>query len=79
LAPVRVGGHHDAVDVELKELLLGGADCRRNGRQNNRRLQIMCRFRGLRAAPNKELVVNVCRAEGVQSEPRITPKIGAFG
>jgi hypothetical protein len=65
--------------VELKELFLGGADCRRNGRQDYRRLEIMRRFRGLCAAPNQELVVNICRAEGMESEPRITPKIGAFG
>jgi hypothetical protein len=29
--------------------------------------------------PNEELVVNLRGAEGVKSEARITPKVGAFG
>jgi hypothetical protein len=76
---VRVGGHHYAVNVELKELLLAGADSCGKGSRSNRRSQIICRLSGFCLAPNKELDVNVWRAEGVESEPRIAPKIGAFG
>jgi hypothetical protein len=79
LAPVRVGGHHYAVNVELKELLLAGADSRGKGSLSNRGSQSIRRLSGFCTAPNKELVVNVWRTEGVESEPRITPKIGAFG
>jgi hypothetical protein len=65
--------------VELKELLLAGAHGGGKGGSNDRRLEIRHRLCRFRAAPNEELVVNVRRREGVQSETRIAPKIGTFG
>jgi hypothetical protein len=76
---VRVGGYQYAVNVELKELLLTGADRRGKGGRSNRRSQSIRRISGVCPAPNKELVVNIWRTEGVQSEPGIVPKIGALG
>ena len=74
-----VSGHHDAVNVELKELLLAGTDGGGKGSRNNRRSQSLCGLGGFCAASNKELVVNFSRTEGLEGEARIAPKIRAFG
>ena len=74
-----VSGHHDAVNVELKELLLAGTDGRGKGSHNNRRTQSLCGVGRFCAASNKELVVDVSRTEGLEGEARIAPKIRAFG
>ena len=74
-----VSGHHDAVNVELKELLLAGTDGGGKGSRNNRLVQSLCRLGGFCAAANKELVVNFSRTEGLEGEARIAPKIRAFG
>jgi hypothetical protein len=76
---VCVRSQQRAVNVELKELFLISANCGWNGGGNDRRLQIRHRLRGLCVTPNEELVVNLRGAEGVKSEARITPKVGAFG
>ena len=79
LAPVRVGGHQDAVDVELKELFLIGADDGGNSGRDDGGLEIGRGLRRLCTAPNEELIVDVRRAKGVKSETGIASKISAFG
>jgi hypothetical protein len=79
LAPVGVGSEQHAVDAELKELLLIGTDGRRHGSRNNRPLQIIRGLRWLCAAPDEELIVNIGRAESVESESWFAPKIATLG
>ena len=73
-----VDGHQHSVDVELKELFLGGADSCGNGSRNDRTLQSSRWLRGFCATPNEELVINIRRTNGMKSETGIAPKVSSF-
>ncbi len=75
---MRVVRNQHAVNVELKELFLICADCGRHCGRDDRCFQITRRLYGLCVAPNKELVVNVRRGEGVQRKTGIAPKIATL-
>jgi hypothetical protein len=64
--------------MEMKELLLIGADRRRNGGRDDCSFQISRRLRRLGMAPNEELVVNIRRREGVERKTGVAPKIRSF-
>ena len=70
-----VGCNEHTVEMELKELLLVGADGSRHSSRDDRGLQVCGRLDGTSSAANKELVVDIRRRKRMQGEARIAPQI----
>jgi hypothetical protein len=70
-----VGGNQHAVDMQVKELLLVGADGGGDRRRHDGGLQLWGRLGGLGPTANEEFVVNVLRGKGVEGEPGVTAQV----
>jgi hypothetical protein len=65
---MRVVREEHSVNMELKEVLLVGADCGGQGGRDDRRPQVPGRLYAFGTTSDEELVIDVLRRERVKSE-----------
>lgn len=75
---MRVGGKEDAIEVKLEQLFIVAAYGRRESRGDDGAREFFARDNGFCTTAHEELVIDVLRREGMQSEARIPTKVGAL-